>query len=423
MPTEATAPGALSPYRVLDLTEGTLSLCGRLLADLGADVIKIEKPGGDDARSTGPFYTDVLDRSRSLFWWAYNVNKRGITLNLAVAEGREIFLRLAQSADFVIESFSPGLLERQGLGYDALAAVNPAVIVASITPYGQTGPKANYPWSDLTAWASCGAAYINGDPDRPPLCLGFMPQISAQAASELLTAMLIAHYEREVSHQGQHIDLSIQESAIGILQATIEMWDLAKLDYERAGVGWPTSSGATRRLIFACRDGYATLLQGGGGSVRMVAASQSLVDWMSESDMAPEWLRHFDWENEYDSDNLSQATVDRIEPLIERFLLTKTKREIYEEGWRRGIMIAPVNTMQDIATDDQLIERGFWHEVAHDELDASIVYCGPFAKLSETPLTTRRRPPLAGEHNSEIYTGELDLSPASLTALRSAGVI
>ena len=139
--------------------------------------------------------------------------------------------------------------------------------------------------------------------------------------------------------------------------------------------------------------------------------------------MAPEWLRHFDWENEYDSDTLTQVTVDRIEHLIERFLLTKTKREIYEEGWRRGIMIAPVNTMQDIATDDQLTERGFWQEVAHDELDASMIYCGPFAKFSETPLTTRRRPPLVGEHNADIYMGELHLSPESLTALERTGVI
>jgi len=423
MPTDAAAPGALSPYRVLDLTEGTLSLCGKLLADLGADVIKIEKPGGDDARSTGPFYNDVPDRSNSLFWWAYNVNKRGITLDLSVPRGREVFLELSRSADFVIESFPTGFLERIGLGYDALAALNPAVIVASITPYGQTGPKADHPWSDLTAWASCGAAYINGDPDRPPLCLGFMPQISAQAASELMTAVLIAHYEREVSNQGQHVDLSIQESGIGILQATIETWDLAKVNYERAGVCWPTSSGAVRRLIFACKDGYAALLQGGGGSVRMVNASRSLVEWMAESDMAPEWLKHFDWENDYDSDILAQATVDRIELLIERFLRTRTKREIYEEGWRRGIMIAPVNTMEDIASDDQLIERGFWQQVAHEELDAPVTYCGPFARFSETPLRTRRRPPRVGEHNSEIYMGELHLSPESLAALEHAGVI
>src|SRR4051794_6112758 len=129
MPTDATAPGALSPYRVLDLTEGTLSLCGKLLADLGADVIKIEKPGGDDARSTGPFYHDVPDRSNSLFWWAYNVNKRGITLDLSFPEARSVFLELARSADFVIESFPPGFLDGIGLGYDALAAVNRALIV------------------------------------------------------------------------------------------------------------------------------------------------------------------------------------------------------------------------------------------------------------------------------------------------------
>jgi crotonobetainyl-CoA:carnitine CoA-transferase CaiB-like acyl-CoA transferase len=407
----------------LDLTEGALSLCGRFLADLGADVIKIEKPGGDDARSLGPFYNEVPDREHSLFWWAYNVNKRGIPLNLASSEGRKLLLELVQSADFVIESFPPGFLDRLGLGYCALAAANPTVIVASITPYGQTGPKANYPWSDLTAWASCGAAYITGDADRAPLCMGFIPQISAQAASELMTAVLIAHYEREVSNHGQHIDLSIQESGIGILQATVEMWDLAKVDYARAGGGWLTSSGAARRLIFECKDGYAALLQGGGGSVRMVTASESLVVWMSECGMAPEWLKHFDWVNDYNADSLAQATVARIEPPIERFLLTKTKREIYEEGWRRGIMIAPVNDMADLVTDEQLIARDFWQRVRHEDLEASVTYCGPFAKMSETPLTTHRRPPAIGEHNSDIYTGELAVPAASLVALKSAGVI
>jgi crotonobetainyl-CoA:carnitine CoA-transferase CaiB-like acyl-CoA transferase len=415
--------GALSPYRILDLTEGALCLCGKLLADLGADVIKVEKPGGDVSRTIGPFYKDIPHPEKSLFWWAYNVNKRGITLNLEAPEGQDVFKKLVQSADFVLESFPPGYLSGLGLGYEVLAAINPGIIVASITPYGQTGPKANHPWCDLTAWASCGAAYITGDIDRPPVCMGFIPQISAQAASELLTAILIAHYEREMSHEGQHVDLSIQASGIGILQATVEMWDLAKLNYQRSGDSWLTTSGAARRLAFECKDGYAILLQGGGGSVRMVKASQSLVEWMSESDMAPQWMKHFDWENDYDADNLSRETIERVEKPIARFLLTKTKKEIYREGWNRGIMIAPVHDIEDIAADPQLIAREFWEKIEHPELAASVVYCGAFAKMSETPLTCRRRPPLIGEHNLEIYSGEMHMPEETLTALESAGII
>jgi crotonobetainyl-CoA:carnitine CoA-transferase CaiB-like acyl-CoA transferase len=155
----------------------------------------------------------------------------------------------------------------------------------------------------------------------------------------------------------------------------------------------------------------------------MVAASQSLVEWMAEADMAPDWLKNFDWVNDYDSDNLSQETVDRIEPHIERFLLTKTKAEIYDEGWRWGIMIAPVNDMRDITTDRQLTERGFWQEIPHQELKAIVTYCGAFAKMSETPLTVRRRPPFVGEHNHEIFVGELGVSPEAMTELERAGVV
>ena len=414
--------GALSPYRILDLTEGPLSLCAKLLADLGADVIKVEKPGGDTARTIGPFYRDVPDPEKSLFWWAYNVNKRGITLNLETADGRDLFKKLVKTSDFILESFPPGHLARLGLGYDVLASINPGLILASITPYGQTGPKADYPWSDLTAWASCGAAYLTGDADRPPLCMGFIPQISAQASSELMTAILIAHYEREVSGVGQHIDLSIQDSGIGLLQASVEAWDLAKLDYKRTGGSWGTS-GALRRLSFECKDGYAILLQGGGGSIRMVKASESLVQWMAESNMVPDWLKKFDWENDYVTEKLSEELIARIEEPIARFLLTKTKKEIYKEGWDRGIMVAPVNDMADIAADEQLIARGFWLQLEHPELDETVTYCGPFTRMSETPLTCRRRPPLIGEHNIEVYSGEMRIPADSLTALKGAGAI
>jgi len=416
-------PGALSCCRVLDLTEGPLSLCGKLLADFGADVIKIEKPGGDDSRRIGPFHDDDPNPERSLFWWAYNVNKRGVTLNLEAEQGRGIFRELVRSADFVIESFVPGHLQGLGLGYETLAALNPRLVQTSITPFGQSGPKSRNPWCDLTVWASSGAAYITGDRDRSPLCMGFPAQITAQAATEAMTATLIAHYERETSGLGQQVDLSLQESGIGILQATVEMWDLARHEYMRSGGTWVATSGAARRLAFPCRDGYAILLQGGGGSVRMVQASQSLVAWMDEEGLAPDWLKSFDWVNGYNADNVSQDTVDRIEACIAPFLLTKTKKEIYREGWNRGIMIAPVNTLEDIAHDEQLAARGFWEQVWHPELGETVTYCGAFAKMSETPLTCRRRPPLIGEHNAEIYGGELGLSTDALATLSRAGTI
>lgn len=415
--------GALSPYRVLDLSDGALALAGKLFADLGADVIKVERPGGDVSRNIGPFYKDVPDPERSLFWWAYNVNKRGITLDIETRDGQALFKQLVKKADFIIESFAPGHLDEIGLGYKVLQKLNPRVILISISPYGQTGPKSAYPWSDLTAWASCGAAYITGDTDRPPVAMGFIPQICAQASSEALTAALIAHWEREKTGHGEHIDESIQESGIGLLQSTIEFWDLAKMDYKRSGGSWLTTSGAARKLVFKCKDGYTVFLQGGGGSVRMVQASQSLVKWMAEDGMAPEWLQKFDWVNEYNTDTLTNETLSRIEPPFERFLLTKTKEELFSEGWKRGLMIAPVNNIRDIATDGQHAARNFWIEVEHPELSANVTYCGPFARFSVTPVITRRRPPLIGEHNHEIYIDEMGLTSDKLVVLKSAGAI
>ena len=156
----------LSPYRVLDLTDDKGFLCGRILADLGADVIKVETPGGDPARNTGPFYKDIPDPEKSLFWFSYNTNKRSITLNLESLDGQDIFRNLSKTADFVIESFAPDYLDSLSIGYSALSEINPRIIMTSITPYGQTGPYRDYKAYDLTLQASGGLMYVSGDPDR-----------------------------------------------------------------------------------------------------------------------------------------------------------------------------------------------------------------------------------------------------------------
>ena len=162
----------LSPYRVLDLANEKGYYCSKLLADLGADVVKIERPGGDLSRNSGPFYHDIPDPEKSLNWFVFNRGKRGITLNIETADGQDIFKRLVKGADFVIESFAPGYVDRLGLGYLALSQVNPRIIITSITPFGQTGPYKDYKAPEIVNMAMNGILFMCGDPDRPPVQIG-----------------------------------------------------------------------------------------------------------------------------------------------------------------------------------------------------------------------------------------------------------
>jgi crotonobetainyl-CoA:carnitine CoA-transferase CaiB-like acyl-CoA transferase len=170
--TDRTA-GLLSPFRVLDLTDELGFLCGKILGDLGADVIKIEPPGGDPGRRLGPFYGNQTDPEKSLFWFGFNNNKRGITLNLQSPRGRELFSNLAAKAGFVIETFKAGYLEGLNIGYGALSRINPHLVQVSITPFGQSGPYVKFKASDIEIMALSGCMSLTGDPDRPPLRVTF----------------------------------------------------------------------------------------------------------------------------------------------------------------------------------------------------------------------------------------------------------
>ncbi|MFC2010644.1 CaiB/BaiF CoA transferase family protein [Chloroflexota bacterium] len=204
--------GMLSPYRALDLTDEKGLLCGKILADLGADVIKIERPGGDPARNIGPFYHDEPDPEKSLYWFAYNTSKRGITLDIETTDGKEIFKQLVKSADFIIESFPPGYLDSIGLGYSALEKIKPDIILISITPFGQTGPYKDYKTSDIVAWAMGGEMAPFGDPDRPPIRISHHSQAYLHAGTDAATGALAALYHRWTTGEGQQVDVSVHES-------------------------------------------------------------------------------------------------------------------------------------------------------------------------------------------------------------------
>ena len=411
--TEQGTQSLLEPYRVLDLTEGGYLIAGRVLGDLGADVIAVEPPGGNPSRNIGPFYKDSLDPEKSLFWFAYSTNKRSITLDIETAEGKELFRRLVKTADFVLESFPPGYMGGLSLGYEALSEINPRIIMTSITPFGAAGPYADYKASDLTTWAMGGFLGTTGAADRPPVWVSF-PQASLHAGNNAAAASMIAHWYREMSGEGQHIDVSTQQCIALSQYGSVRAWEFMKMERARME--------HNKRFLHPCKDGEVFILLQGGASVVYYTSGRRLVEYMDENNMASDWLREFDWVRSYDAATVTEDVIDRIVEEVSQFFLTKTKKELYEEALKRRILLFPVANTKDVYENPQLEARDFWVDVEHPELGDRISYCGPFVKLSEAPLRIGRRPPLIGEHNEEIYE-EMGISKQELPLLKQARVI
>ncbi|MDY6908109.1 MAG: CoA transferase [Chloroflexota bacterium] len=410
---------ALGPYRVLDLTDERGLLCGRLFADLGADVIKVEPPGGDPARSIGPFYKDRPGPEKSLFWLAYNAGKRGITLNIDSADGQAILKRLVKGADFLVESFPPGYMAGLGLGYRDLEEVNPGLIMTSITPFGQSGPYAQWKGPDIVPWAMGCYMWMSGEPGRAPLRISHPPQAYLHASAMACVGSLMALHHRARSGAGQHVDLSAQACPTWMLTHTYAYWDLMQVNLDRQG-GWRQFGPIRMKTLWQCKDGYVAFMFSGG----LIGAKgqRRIVELMERDGIAPEWLSAIDW----DSLDAFSAAQERLDPIIEafgQFFLTKTKAELLKEAVEGGIMLAPVNTVKDVTEDPHLAARDYWVEVEHPELGDTITYPGAPCKLTETPWQIAGRAPLIGEHNEEIYVKELGLAPEELITLKGAGVI
>jgi len=414
-----TRESLLSPYRVLDLTDGRGVLCGKILADLGADVIKIERPGGDPARNIGPFYHDIPHPERSLFWFALNTNKRGITLNIETSDGREIFKKLVEGAHFVIESFDPGYLAGLGLSYSVLSKLNSQIIMTSITPFGQTGPFACYKGSDMVVFAMGLLMSQCGDTDRSPVEVSF-PQSFMNAGADAAVGTLIAHYYREATGEGQHVDISAMESVVECAGEVQPVWFLSRRDPKRPGREFIYPGGRHAPIVWECKDGYVNfVIQAGQPGARN---NGILAKWMDAEDRLPEYLKKRDWES-WDWSVVTQDELASLTEVIASFLKSHTKAEIWSEAVERGIMLYPVNTPEEILVDPQLKARHFWVEIEHGELNDTLTYTGPFAQFSETPMKKWHRAPLIGEHNEEIYERELGFYKEELIALKQSGVI
>ena len=413
----------LSPYRVLDLSNERGLSCGQILGDLGADVIQVEPPGGSSARRLGPFYGDQPGPDRSLFWWAYNRNKRGITLDLEREAGRSILRDLVHSADFLIESEAPGALAGRGLGFAELAAINPKLIYVSITPFGQSGPKMSYVDADLVILAASGPLLLTGDEDRPPVRLGAVAQGYLHACADAAVGALVAHHERGRSGLGQHVDVSAQQSVAMATQSYILSHALDSPELERISGG--IKIGPLRLpLVWRAKDGWVSLTFLFGSALGPF--SRKLMEYVCEQGFCDEATRDKDWIG-YLEPLMSGAEPieewERVKRVLEAFTASRTKAELLQLAIERGFLITPVSTVRDVVESPQLRAREYFQPLEHPELGRSFVYPGPFARFSDSPIRYRRRAPTVGEHNDAIYRGELGMSESRMADLAREGII
>ena len=397
--------GLLHPIRILDLADEKASFCSKLLADLGAFVIKIEKPGGDPSRQMGPFFKKSPSPEASLFFWHSNTNKRGITLDIEKNEGKEIFFRLLKKADVVVESFAPGYLEKLGLGFDALREVNPRLILASVTGFGQNGPRSQYKSCNLVASAFGGQMYVSGSPLTPPL-KPHGEQSSYVTSLFSAIGILLALRKRRLGGKGEHIDISSQECVASTLDHVLVRYFYDRIIPKRQGnLSWNNSS-----FILPCKDGHIYLT--------ISTQWETLVEWMASEGMAED-LMDETWRDE----GYRLRNIDHVIRILQRWTRTHSVQELFELGQSMRFPWAPVSSPEDVLKSPQLRAREFFIDVDHPELGTTLGYPGMPYKLTPSMEKKWKRAPLIGEDNVQIYEGELGLSSEELGRLSSMKVI
>ncbi|MCZ6782750.1 MAG: CoA transferase [Proteobacteria bacterium] len=403
----------LAGFRILDLSDERGHLAGKILGDMGADVIKVEPPGGDPLRRRAPFLGGLEDPERGLAWLAHNTSKRGITLDLAPLAGRALFSRLVARADVVLESFAPGTMEGWGVGWEILSAENPSLVYCAITPFGRTGPYADYAAHDLVTVALGGNASMTGDADRPPVRCS-LPTAYFHAAPEAALGIVMALYARDAGGPGQLVDVSMQECQVATLLSGVGQYERRGALGVRAGA----RLGRTRE-IWPAADGFVTFgLRGGHARTKNLIAT---VEYMAECGMAPDWLRELDWSS-YRPEQLSAGELDRLEAAFGAFFESRTMGELYEQALRRRILLAPCNDPAAVLAHPQLRDRELFVEVESPDPQVQLEQPSFFARAGKDGIAIRRRAPRLGEHNDEVY-GELGIGSHQLGELRDEGAL
>lgn len=399
--------GALSAYRILDLADSAGAYCTKLFADLGADVIKIERPEGDPGRSMPPFVGDTPHPEKSLYFLHRNAGKRGITLNIETREGGDILKRLVKTADVLVDNSPPDCMESLGLGYEVLEAINPELVMSSITEFGHGGPYKDRKGSNLVDYAMSGVMITSGYPGKEPcLCPGTPAHDAASLYANI--SILSALFMRGAVGKGQFTDTSVHEtSRLGLYP-----WIVPNYSYALNPDGPPPTSetrlGASIYPVYPCKDGL----------IRVVALTPRQWDALVRVLGSPEVLLMEEWR----SFMYRIGNAEDLHALVLGYTEQYTMLELFEAGKQEGVPIAPILSIEDFYNSPHTKAREFFVEVDHP-VAGKAEYPGPPYKWSETPPAIQRPAPCLGQHNQEIYCDELGFSKQDLVALRDARVV
>lgn len=397
---------ALSGLRVLEV--GSLvsaPLAAKLLADFGADVIKIEPPahngaGGDPTRRHGPFPNDEPHRERSALFLALNTNKRSLTLDLDTPRGQDLFRRLAISADAIVENTTPGTMNERGLGWAELAKSNRALVMTSVTPFGQTGPYAGYQGPNLVEFATGGQTHMTGEPGREPLKNGSY-MADYQAGLNAFSATAIVTLGAQLHGEGDHVDVGAMQCQASVLEGAMPYWCYLGTD-----------SSMRRGNIMASFIGLYPSADGQIGIHAMASNWDALLQTIDMPELAQD--QRFRTQADRMRNN------DELTGIFYTWAADKQKREVYPRAGQTRGPVAYVHDMQDLIDSPQLQARGFLRQIDHPET-GPLTYAGPPFQMSATPARDGRAP-LLGEHSADLLA-ELGLDEGEIAALRSDGVV
>ena len=395
----------LSAIRVLDLAGEPLARAGRILADMGADVVLVEPPGGSPVRRVPPLVPTSSGEEISPYFAFTAAGKRSLTLDVRTPAGYDLFSRLAAGADVVLVSDDADRLREQRLDYRSLQSLNDRIVYTSLTPFGATGPRRHWRGSDLVAWASSGALTSIGDPDRRPVAPGGTLAYAAGSLNAVAGTVLALLARRRTGH-GQMVDISMQEAVLSVTMESSPLFTIEDGSQARVGRRRATASG-----LFATKDGLVEI------DPYMPGQWDALAEWISEE----LGIEEATMDTFRGSKSVRTPFAELIDPWVEELAGRYGKQDFILEAQRRGIPCGPVNEPADLLEDPHLAAVDAWVQTSYPGL-------GPI-RQPRAPLRVGSEPvgagniPSPGEHNDEIYRGELGLTDADLTMIRQNGCI